>query len=511
MAASASVAGAWYNAGTSYNLAMMGIGATPLQMGTGRAQNMTSVESAIGQRFGFGGFDSKTGTFDSKSLAANLDNPLFIQQIMTATGMSQDQYNQWAQSWAQTNTMAATSGKSVNTIQSEISAYMNGSGGDQAKALKDLEATPGFNMSMLQSMGQATAGKTAIESASSNAFVSGLQDTTTAVNILTNQFAVLNEKLAGTEGISASIATYNALGIAGAGGQGTAGTAMGLIAAGWKSVATAFNSMESITMAALAAQAAQGTGGKNQGQPGSGGGPGSGPAPTGAIAVAIHDAEAQVGKPYVWGGSSPQTSFDCSGLVYWAYGQAGIHLPRTSQEQWAALQGKSVSLSAVQAGDIVFAAGSDGTFSAPGHEALMVSGNQIVEAAHTGTNIRIRPYVASEWQHAARPAETGGDVVAGAHGIDIGGVNGKASSAMNTSNTSGILSGTTARPAQAPWSAGPPPKFTLGGGSSRGTPKVLRFKPGTFNLTGVTDIDSAAKALVKMIETQVLKAAATVH
>ena len=54
-------------------------------------------------------------------------------------------------------------------------------------------------------------------------------------------------------------------------------------------------------------------------------------------------------------------------------------------------------------GDIVFQAGSDGSFSSPGHEALMISNNQIVEAAHTGTNISVRAYSDQEWQHAARP------------------------------------------------------------------------------------------------------------
>ena len=121
------------------------------------------------------------------------------------------------------------------------------------------------------------------------------------------------------------------------------------------------------------------------------------------VTTAVKDAEAQVGKPYVWGGASPSTSFDCSGLVYWAYGQAGVSIPRTSQAQWAALKGKSIALDKVQEGDIVFAAGSDGTATSPGHEALMVSNNQIVEAAHTGTNIRVRSYSSGEWQHAARP------------------------------------------------------------------------------------------------------------
>lgn len=66
------------------------------------------------------------------------------------------------------------------------------------------------------------------------------------------------------------------------------------------------------------------------------------------VKTAVKDAEAQVGKPYVWGGDSPATSLDCSGLVEWAYKQAGVSLPRTSQQQWGALQKKSVPLNKVQ-------------------------------------------------------------------------------------------------------------------------------------------------------------------
>ena len=122
-----------------------------------------------------------------------------------------------------------------------------------------------------------------------------------------------------------------------------------------------------------------------------------------SVAQAIKDAESQLGKPYVWGGDNPAVGFDCSGLIEWAYGQAGIKLPRTSQEQWAALSNRSVPLGKVRAGDIVFSAGSDGTATSPGHEAMMISDRQIIEAPYTGADIRIRAYNESEWQHAARP------------------------------------------------------------------------------------------------------------
>jgi hypothetical protein len=58
------------------------------------------------------------------------------------------------------------------------------------------------------------------------------------------------------------------------------------------------------------------------------------------------------GWKYVFGGSNPNTSFDCSGLVQWCYGKAGISLPRTAQAQYDATQ--HIPLSQAKAGDLVF-------------------------------------------------------------------------------------------------------------------------------------------------------------
>jgi len=135
----------------------------------------------------------------------------------------------------------------------------------------------------------------------------------------------------------------------------------------------------------------------------------SGGGASGAARAAVGWAEQEIGKPYVWGASSPQTGFDCSGLTQWSYAQAGVKIPRTSQEQWAALQNRSVGLNQVQQGDLVFSAGSGdgGTFASPGHVAMMISGSQIIEAPTTGQDVQIRAYSPSEWQHAARPTGPG--------------------------------------------------------------------------------------------------------
>ena len=113
-------------------------------------------------------------------------------------------------------------------------------------------------------------------------------------------------------------------------------------------------------------------------------------APTQAVATAISFAEQQLGKPYLWGGTGPD-SFDCSGLVMMAYRAAGISIERTSQAQWATEQ--RVPASQVQPGDLVFFAGSDGTPTSPGHVGLVIGNGKMIEAYATGFPIRVASYV----------------------------------------------------------------------------------------------------------------------
>ncbi len=109
-------------------------------------------------------------------------------------------------------------------------------------------------------------------------------------------------------------------------------------------------------------------------------------APSPAAATAVAFARAQLGKPYVWGGTGPD-GFDCSGLVMMAYQSAGISIPRTSEDQWADLP----HVSSPQPGDLVFFPGSDGTWAAPGHVALVIGGGQMIQAYATGTPVEISP------------------------------------------------------------------------------------------------------------------------
>jgi cell wall-associated NlpC family hydrolase len=88
-----------------------------------------------------------------------------------------------------------------------------------------------------------------------------------------------------------------------------------------------------------------------------------------------------LGTPYKWGGQGPG-GFDCSGLIYWAMQQAGLKAPpRLSQQQLAG--GRREDFSQLQAGDFI---GYDGG----GHIAVYLGNNQLIEAPHTGLNVRIR-------------------------------------------------------------------------------------------------------------------------
>jgi cell wall-associated NlpC family hydrolase len=116
---------------------------------------------------------------------------------------------------------------------------------------------------------------------------------------------------------------------------------------------------------------------------------GVGPLPAGTAGKVLAYAEAQLGKPYQWGGTGPD-AFDCSGLAMMAYRAAGVTIPRTSQAQWQF--GMRIPPPAAQPGDLVFFAGSDGTPQAPGHVGIVIGNGKMIEAYATGYPIRIATY-----------------------------------------------------------------------------------------------------------------------
>jgi NlpC/P60 family/Transglycosylase SLT domain len=114
-------------------------------------------------------------------------------------------------------------------------------------------------------------------------------------------------------------------------------------------------------------------------------------APTAAAAKVIAYAQAQLGKPYIWGGTGP-TGYDCSGLTMMAYKSAGITIPRLANYQY--FNEPHIPAGSEQPGDLVFFAGSDGTQTDPGHVGIVdnpTRGTMIV-APHTGTSIQYQSY-----------------------------------------------------------------------------------------------------------------------
>ncbi len=125
------------------------------------------------------------------------------------------------------------------------------------------------------------------------------------------------------------------------------------------------------------------------------------PSASGAAATAIAFAEAQLGKPYCWGGQGP-SCFDCSGLVFAAYAAGGIHIARTTY-QWQQ-DGPQIPLSQIQPGDLLFSAGSDGTPTNPGHVVMYLGNGQVIQAPQTGEDVQIDQLALSTVVVATRPA-----------------------------------------------------------------------------------------------------------
>ncbi|MEV8220875.1 C40 family peptidase [Dietzia maris] len=107
------------------------------------------------------------------------------------------------------------------------------------------------------------------------------------------------------------------------------------------------------------------------------------PAPVVSTGQRILDAATtRVGSPYVWGATGPN-SFDCSGLTSWAYKEAGISIPRTSQAQIGG--GTQVSKADLQPGDIV------AFYSGASHVGIYAGNGQVVHAPYSGTSVSYAP------------------------------------------------------------------------------------------------------------------------
>jgi cell wall-associated NlpC family hydrolase len=100
--------------------------------------------------------------------------------------------------------------------------------------------------------------------------------------------------------------------------------------------------------------------------------------------AALEEAKKHLGTKYVYGGSTPQTGFDCSGLVQWAYAKAGIQIPRVTDAQFNSSAGTPVERADLKPGDLVF-------FGQPGniyHVGISLGGDKFVHAPRTGDVVK---------------------------------------------------------------------------------------------------------------------------
>ncbi|WP_405013715.1 NlpC/P60 family protein [Kitasatospora sp. NBC_01539] len=98
-------------------------------------------------------------------------------------------------------------------------------------------------------------------------------------------------------------------------------------------------------------------------------------------AVAVAAAKSKLGVAYVYGAAGP-ANFDCSGLMQWAYRQAGVSIPRTSQSQAGAGTNIGTNIANAKPGDLIV------YFGDRHHVGMYVGGGQIIHAPHTGANVR---------------------------------------------------------------------------------------------------------------------------
>lgn len=94
-------------------------------------------------------------------------------------------------------------------------------------------------------------------------------------------------------------------------------------------------------------------------------------------------AVALIGTPYRYGGETPQEGFDCSGLVHYTFAQAGLAVPRTSQEQYRAA--RKIAARAAVPGDLVFFQDQEKL----SHVGIYLGGGRFVHAPETGRSVEI--------------------------------------------------------------------------------------------------------------------------
>ena len=108
---------------------------------------------------------------------------------------------------------------------------------------------------------------------------------------------------------------------------------------------------------------------------------------------AVQIANRLTGIPYVWGGASPRSGFDCSGLVQYVYGKLGISLPHYTVSQYGL--GRAVSRSSLRPGDLVF-------FYGLNHVGIYAGGGKYIHAPRSGLTVRWASLASNHGYYGAR-------------------------------------------------------------------------------------------------------------
>ncbi len=118
----------------------------------------------------------------------------------------------------------------------------------------------------------------------------------------------------------------------------------------------------------------------------------------------------QLGKPYQWGATGPN-SFDCSGLIGYAFSARGVTVPRTSRQLWRA--GSHPGLAGLRAGDLLFWGSQPGNVQSIHHVTTYLGGGMMIAAPRTGDVVKIQPVYLDDFYGVTRLVPSMAAVVPG--------------------------------------------------------------------------------------------------